>query len=101
MKKFCKPLIEHVLDIITFRKKKMKLLTNEQQKSYQNVKMCYISKKNFEDKHAKDKKCRKIRDYCHYTGEYGGAAHRICNLVYLKKFLYFLTMDLIMIMILS
>ena len=87
MKKFCKPLREHVLDIITFKKKKMKLLTNEQQKSYQNVNMCYISKKNFENKHAKDKKCRKIRDYCHYTGEYGGAAHRICNLVYLKKFL--------------
>ena len=30
----------------------MKLLTNKLQKSYQNAKLCYISKKN-EDKHAK------------------------------------------------
>ena len=32
----------------------MKLLTNEQQKSYENVKMCYICKEKFEDKYAKD-----------------------------------------------
>ena len=24
----------------------------------------------------------KIRDRCHYRGEYGGAAHSICNLKY-------------------
>ena len=23
-----------------------------------------------------------IRDYCHYTGKYRGAAHKICNLMY-------------------
>ena len=38
----------------------MKLLTNEQQKSYQNAKACYICKQKFEDKHAKDKKHCKI-----------------------------------------
>ena len=37
----------------------MKLLTNEQQKSCGNAKICYICKKRCEDKHAKDKKHRK------------------------------------------
>ena len=28
----------------------------------------------------KDKKYCKVRDHCHYTGEYRRAAHNICNL---------------------
>ena len=30
----------------------------------------------------KDKKYCKVRDHCHYTGEYSGAVHSICNLKY-------------------
>ena len=30
----------------------------------------------------KNPKNHKVRDYCHYTGEYRGAAHNICNLKY-------------------
>ena len=30
----------------------------------------------------KDKKYRKVRDHCHYTREYRGAANSICNLKY-------------------
>ena len=31
-------------------------------------------------KFVNDKNYRKIRDHCHYTGKYRGAAHSICNL---------------------
>ena len=33
----------------------MKLLTNEQQKLYQNAKFCYIQREKFENKNTKDK----------------------------------------------
>ena len=36
----------------------------------------------FEDKHAKDKSYRKVRDHCHYIEECRGAAQGICNLKY-------------------
>ena len=42
MKKFCRSLREHAMEIINFKKKKMKLLTNEQQKLYENAKICCI-----------------------------------------------------------
>ena len=57
----------------------MKLLTNEQQKSYENAKIFYICREKFKDKYAKDKKYNKARDNCQYTGEYRDAAHIICN----------------------
>ena len=60
----------------------MKLLTKDQQKSYENVKVCYSCKEKIENEYLKDKKHRKVRDHCHYTGEYRGAAHSICNLKY-------------------
>ena len=36
MKKFCEFLREHTMKIINFKKKIMKLLTKEQQESYEN-----------------------------------------------------------------
>ena len=82
MKKFCEFLKEHAIKIINFKKKKMKLLTKEQHESYENAKICYICKEKFVNKYLKDTKWRKDRDHCHYTGEYKGAAHSICNLKY-------------------
>ena len=38
MKRFCEFLREHTLNIINFKKKIMKLLTNKQQQSYENEK---------------------------------------------------------------
>ena len=56
MKKFCGFLREHAIKRINFKKHKMKLLTNEQQESYKNAKICYISIEIFENKYLKDKK---------------------------------------------
>ena len=47
MKKFCEYFREHAMKIINFKKKKMELLTKEQQKLYENAKMCYICKEKF------------------------------------------------------
>ena len=82
MKRFCASLREHALEIINFKKKKMKLLTNEQLTSYENAKICFICKEKFEDKHTKDKVYSKVKDYCHYTCEYRAATRSICNLKY-------------------
>ena len=57
----------------------MKLLTKEQQKSYQNAKKIYICNKKFEDNNAKDKSYCKVRNHSHYTGEYRDTAHSKCN----------------------
>ena len=42
----------------------------------------FVKKKKIKNKYLKDKKCRKVREHCHYAKEYGGAAHSICNLEY-------------------
>ena len=55
----------------------MKLLTKEQQESYENAKICYTCKEKFENKYVKDEKYCKVRDHFHYTGKYRDAAHSI------------------------
>ena len=57
------------MEIINLKKQKMKLLTQEQQESYENAKICYFCRENFESKFSKDKKYRQVRDHCHYTSK--------------------------------
>ena len=82
MQKFCEFLREHAMKIINFKKKKMKLLTKEQQESYENAKVSYICKEKFANKQEKDEKYCKVRDHCHYTGKYRCAGHSIFDLKY-------------------
>ena len=63
MKTFCKDLKKHAAKIINCEKKEMISLTNE-------------------EFNAEDKKYYNIKDDCHYTGKYRGAAHDIYNLRY-------------------
>ena len=76
MKKFCKDLRKHATKIINYEKKKMIPLTIKEEIDHNKQKICNICKKEF------DKKNYKVRDRCHYTGKYRGAAHNICNLRY-------------------
>ena len=69
VKKFCESLRDHAMKIITFKKKKVKLLIKELQQSYENVEICFICKEKFENKYLKDKKYCTVKDHCHYTGE--------------------------------
>ena len=82
MKNFCKSLREHAKKTINSKKKKMKLLTKEQQESCKNTKICYVCEEKVENKSLKDKKHRKIRDHYHYPGEYRGTVNSIWSLKY-------------------
>ena len=79
-KGFCKRLRDHVMKIINYEEKEMILLTDKENKSYEMQKVCYIRKKIFFADSGK--KHHKVKDHCHYTGIFRGAAHNICNLRY-------------------
>ena len=49
-------------------------LTKEEEDNYNKENICYISKKEFNND--------KVRDHCHFTVKYRGAAHNTCNLRY-------------------
>ena len=74
MKRFCKDLKDHGTKIIDFKKKIITPLTKEEEDNYNKENICYICKKEFNND--------KVRDHCHFTGKYRGAAHNTCNLRY-------------------
>ena len=82
IEKFRKDLREHATRIINYIKKEMIPLTDEENKFYKEQKVCYICKKEFSTDDDDNKKYHKVKDHCHYTGKFRGAAHSICNLRY-------------------
>ena len=52
-------------------------LTDALQREHKAAEKCHICVKEFNDP-----KNKKVRDHCHHTGLYGGAAHNNCNLKY-------------------
>ena len=73
---FIKWLEEDVKIIAELGNEPMKI-TEEEQEQFNQASNCWICGKllNIDDK---------VRDHCHYTGQYRGAAHNICNLKYSK-----------------
>ena len=81
---FC-DLKELATEIINYKKKEMIPLTDKEIRLYESQKVCHICKEKFcYDKNKKSKYALypKVRDHCHYTGKFRGAAHNICNLRY-------------------
>ena len=70
------------MKIINYEKKEEIILTNEEKESYEQQEICYICREEFctdiEDGEYVNKK--KVKDHCHYTGKFRGAAQSICNL---------------------
>lgn len=64
---------EHVRELL-WEVVPMKDLTNDQQRQLDSATTCYLCHKPFADRDN-----QKMRDHCHYTGEYIGPAHRLCN----------------------
>ena len=84
MERFCKDLKEHATKIINYEKKEMIPLTDKENKSYEKQKVCYICKIEFNanENNKNAFNYQKVRDHCHYTERFRGAAHSICNLRY-------------------
>ena len=66
--------------IANIPKKKM-IFRKKEEKQFEKETICWICKEEFDDK---DKNKEKVKDHCHYTGRYRGAAHNKCNLDYRK-----------------
>ena len=83
MKRFCKGLKDHATKIIDFKKKTMIPLTKEEEDNYNEENTCYIRKNDFNNDTTESSSSeRKVKDHCHFTGKYRGAAHNTCNLRY-------------------
>ena len=58
---------------------KTMIFSSEDQKDFKSATLCHICENDlYKDKETG--KILKVRDHCHFTGEYRGAAHNECNL---------------------
>ena len=76
VERFCEHIISEAKRLYnSFPECPMTPLTKSQLKEHKRATKCHICFKPFGDKH-------KVRDHCHYSGTYRGAAHSSCNLHY-------------------
>ena len=83
-KSFVKSLEEDIVDIYDkFKRKKAIKITKKEELGFQKASACHICEGPF----GNTEDDRKVRDHCHLTGSYRGAAHNKCNLEFrLPKF---------------
>ena len=77
--KFFEALFEEEKEINEYMKKFHKtdmILTKKQIREYNDATKCYVCEENFTD----EKEKQKVRDHCHVSGKYRGAACNRCNL---------------------
>ena len=69
--------LEEDVKIISELGNEKMIITEEEEEQFKQASNCWICHKklNLEDR---------VRDHCHYTGRYRGAAHNLCNLKYSK-----------------
>ena len=73
---FIRELISRVKQAhLNLPKKEMIPLNSEEWKKFRESEVCWLCKKKFGEKTLS-----KVRDHCHYTGKFRGAAHQSCNL---------------------
>ena len=53
----------------------------EEIKSHQDTRVCYMCGKRILKRLSKSLNYQKVRNHCHYTGECGSVAHSIFNLL--------------------
>ena len=73
---FIRELISRVKQAhLSLPKKEMIPLSSEEWKKFHGSEVCWLCKGKFGEKGFS-----KVRDHCHYTGKFRGAAHQSCNL---------------------
>ena len=77
--KFVDTLEQHIKKIcLEFKYKKM-IFGAEDKRDFEGATKCWICEQGFSEIDIK------VRDHCHFTGKYRGAAHNTCNLMYKKS----------------
>ncbi len=77
---FCKTLKRQVERAVRYKKREMNPLTPEEKQQYREAGKCHLCRKSFQVSESVGD--RKVRDHCHYTGKFRGAAHSSCNLAH-------------------
>ena len=87
IEKFILKMLSEVEDcqrIVRDRFQKPLVMTSQNERDFQNSTVRHICERSFKAKdlliHDDGDIMNKVRDHCHITGEYRGAAHRDCNL---------------------
>ena len=80
IREFCKTLKVEVERAIRYKKKDMYPLTDDENKDYKKANECHLCSFAFVKSELVGN--QKVRDHCHYTGKYRGAAHSKCNLAH-------------------
>ena len=71
-------MLEEDIKIITNIPGKKMIFREKEKEQFDKATKCWICNGEFEDD-------AKVRDHCHFTGRYRGAAHNKCNINYKKS----------------